>query len=431
MGPSGALSSLPKLMASVGSWVESVKSSPPLPMSPPPTSECGDRNEEDSRLQEYIEEEIRQSIEHDDVDTEMAESEASTPTSASNTPESQYLRGGYPKHRRTSYGHYSASARLAMIQEDEPLDDVDVYETSSDWDDYGTIPEIIGEYEEGISRLEGSEDWNADQKKVHKLIFMRGLHPMIPSNWRICFKMWGINQPHLDDVFTPSDSEKRVVIHAYKGIHAAGKALESLFYLSQYVTDYEELGLQDKASGLIVKAIRNYIKWSIKDASINPRKDLPIVLVHDYTAQLLQGNSIEVDPDSSALDSDEEHDDEGSAYDRQVEDVMSRSIKKRLKSLGKRWRTVLLEGNKFVAKPPTLYQFSVIQHMVMLSSYDPSSPSNPIIILDQFPMNDRGQWLWNALSIAIPVHMARGALLGLLDVERVTADLSESSDPDL
>ncbi|KAK4174184.1 hypothetical protein QBC36DRAFT_45326 [Triangularia setosa] len=440
MGPSGALSSLPKLMASVGSWVESVKSSPPLPLSPPPTSECDDRNEEDSRLQEYIEEEIRQSIEQDDDgDIEMTDSEGSTPpNSVLRTPEFQHLRGGYPKHRRESYGQYSVSARLAMIQEDEPLDmDVDGYDTSSDWDDYGTIPQMIGDYEEGLSRLEGSDDWNADQKKVHKLIFLRGLHPMIPSNWRICFKMWGINQPHLDDVFTPSDSEKRVVIHAYKGIHAAGKALENLFYLSQYVTDYEELGLQDKASALIVKAIRNYIKWSMKDASINPRKDLPIVLVHDYTAQLLnqsssRGNSIEVtDPESSAYDSDQEQDDEVSTYDGQVEDVMSRSIKKRLRALGKRWREVLLDGNKFVAKPPTLYQFSVIQHMVMLSSYDPSSPKNPIIILDQFPMNDRGQWLWNALSIAIPVHLARDALIELSDVEGVAANLSESDDPDL
>ncbi|CAP71469.1 uncharacterized protein PODANS_6_1710 [Podospora anserina S mat+] len=436
MGPSGALSSLPKLMASVGSWVESVKSSPPLPLSPPPTSEYGDRYEEDSRLQECIEEDIKQSIERDDDgDVDMTDSEGSTPPSSDpRTPESRHhLRGGYPKHRQPSFGQYSPTSRLAMIQEDEPLEiHEDGYDTNSDWDDYGTISQIIGDYEEGVSRLEGYDDWNEDQKKVHKLIYLRGLHPMIPSNWKICFKMWGINQPHLDDVFTPSDCEKRVVIHAYKGIHAAGKALENLFYLSQHVTDYEELGLQDKASGLIVKAIKSYIKWSMQDASMTPRKELSIVLVHDYTARLLnmpisRDNSMGVDHDSFAYDSDEE----GSSYDREIEDAMSRSIERRLRALGKRWREVLARGNRFVSKPPTLYQFSVIQHMVMLSSFDPSSSKNPIVILHQVPMNDRGQWLWNALSIAIPVHLAREAMIDLLNVEGVMAELSESDDPDL
>jgi hypothetical protein len=51
---------------------------------------------------------------------------------------------------------------------------------------------------------------------------MRGLHPMMPSWWRVSFKMWGVTQPHLDDVFTPKHSKKRVVIHAY-GNEVAGK----------------------------------------------------------------------------------------------------------------------------------------------------------------------------------------------------------------
>lgn len=165
---------------------------------------------------------------------------------------------------------------------------------------------------------------------------------------------------------------------------------------------------------------------------MTPRKELSIVLVHDYTARLLnmpisRDNSMGVDHDSFAYDSDEE----GSSYDREIEDAMSRSIERRLRALGKRWREVLARGNRFVYKPPTLYQFSVIQHMVMLSSFDPSSSKNPIVILHQVPMNDRGQWLWNALSIAIPVHLAREAMIDLLNVEGVMAELSESDDPDL
>jgi hypothetical protein len=107
------------------------------------------------------------------------------------------------------------------FSEDEFSED-DGYSTSSDWDNYGSLPLNMSEYDRIVARLEGSEDWNADQRKLHKLIYMRGLHPMIPSWWRVSLKMWGITQPHLDDVFTPKHSKKRVAIHAY-GNEVAGK----------------------------------------------------------------------------------------------------------------------------------------------------------------------------------------------------------------
>lgn len=99
----------------------------------------------------------------------------------------------------------------------------DGYSTSSDWDGYGSLPLVMDEYDEAAARLEGSEDWNEEQRKLHKLIYMRGLHPMMPSWWRVSFKMWGVTQPQLDDVFTPQHSKKRVAIHAY-GNEVAGKS---------------------------------------------------------------------------------------------------------------------------------------------------------------------------------------------------------------
>lgn len=50
-----------------------------------------------------------------------------------------------------------------MIQEDEFLEIYeDGYDINSDWDDYGIIFQIIGDYEEGVSWLEGYDDWNED-----------------------------------------------------------------------------------------------------------------------------------------------------------------------------------------------------------------------------------------------------------------------------
>jgi hypothetical protein len=143
------------------------------------------------------------------------------------------LRGGAVYQRENVWLRKAAvRSREEQRSDEEEEDEIDYEDleeaswgddsTSSDWDTYGSLPLIMGEYEAAVARLEGSYDWNEDQKKLHKLIYMRGLHPMLPSWWRLSFKMWGVTQRHLDDVFTPKHSKKRVAIHAY-GNEVAGK----------------------------------------------------------------------------------------------------------------------------------------------------------------------------------------------------------------
>ncbi len=130
-----------------------------------------------------------------------------------------YLRGGIlcpPPNL-----HWARKATVAGDDDDQDGND-DGYSTSSDWDDYDGLTPALDDYDDLLTRLEGSEDWNVDQRKLHKLIYMRGLHPMMPSWWRVSFRMWGVTQPHLDDVFTPKNSRKRVAIHSY-GNEVAGK----------------------------------------------------------------------------------------------------------------------------------------------------------------------------------------------------------------
>ncbi|KAK4099684.1 hypothetical protein N658DRAFT_517190 [Parathielavia hyrcaniae] len=318
------------------------------------------------------------------------------------------------------------------------LSDDDGYSTSSDWDSYGALPLTTSEYDNLVARLEGSDDWNADQRKLHKMLYMRGLHPMIPSWWRVSLKMWGITQPHLDDVFTPRMSKKRVAIHAYGNELSATKALESLFYLSQTVSDHEEIGYQHKITSTAVKGIRNYIKWALQDAGIDKRKSQLNMMVLGYPPEF-QGNDDSQDgesdfapsPVSSHGDADPETaDDAVKAGDkkkhrqfnaepdeaqraRRFTRAVSRDLERRLLSMGQRWRERLRQkrgGKGFVARPPTLYAFAVIQHIVMLASHDAGSAANPVVVLEQVRLNERGQWLWNALSLALPVNMARDAL---------------------
>ncbi|KAK3294650.1 uncharacterized protein B0H64DRAFT_191757 [Chaetomium fimeti] len=359
------------------------------------------------------------------------------------------------KEQQREYVQYDNDEAEIDYEDLEDGYEDDGYSTSSDWDDYGTLPLTVGEYDEAVAGMEGSDGWNADQKKLHKLIYMRGLHPMMPSWWRVNFKMWGITQPHLDHVFTPKHSKKRVAIHAYGNEVAAGKALESLFYLSQTVTDYEEIGYQDKIAKTVVRGIRNYIKWAMRDVGIDMRKTQLNLLVQAYPPDFRaddDSEAVESDFAPSPVSSNEDQEVEMSGNDehkdnvvevfeateaqraRQFTHAVSRDLERRLLNMGQRWRDRLrVKGGKgLIAAPPTLYAFAVIQHIAMLASHDPSSSTNPVVVLEQVHLNDRGKWLWNALSIALPVNMARDALNGMWETGVVVAEHGDQgTDPDL
>lgn len=95
------------------------------------------------------------------------------------------------------------------------------YETNDDWSRYGRVPEELEQYHHDLEMVDGNNDWNKEQRKVHRLIYMRGFHPMLPSTWKMSYKIWGVTQPELDDVFAPAESKKGVVISA-RGNEVAG-----------------------------------------------------------------------------------------------------------------------------------------------------------------------------------------------------------------
>lgn len=232
----------------------------------------------------------------------------------------------------------------------------------------------------------------------------------------------------------------------------AAKAMESLFYLSQVVTDYEEIGYQDKIAKAVVRCIRGYIKWAMRDVGIDMRKTPPNIMVRAYPPDFRGSDASDSEesdfaPSPVSSSNDEEEDgvvggtgirrDEAALEAqraRRFTQAVSRDLESRLLRLGQRWRDLLRDqgGKGFIARPPTLYAFAVIQHIAMLASHDPSSPSNPVVVLEQIRLNDRGQWLWNALSLALPVNMARDALNRMWDTGVIVAEHNDSdTDPDL
>lgn len=131
----------------------------------------------------------------------------------------------------------------------------------------------------------------------------------------------------------------------------------------------------------------------------------------------------------------EDTEDDEAQRARRFTRAVSRDLERRLFNMGQRWRHQLRDrkgGKGFIAQPPTLYAFAVIQHVVLLASHDSGDPTNPVVVLEQVRLNDRGQWLWNALSLALPVNQARDALNQMWDTGVVVAEQPDSEDdPDL
>jgi hypothetical protein len=226
-----------------------------------------------------------------------------------------------------------------------------------------------------------------------------------------------------------------------------------LFYLSQTVTDYEEIGYQSLIEPTVLKGIRGYIKWAMRDAGMDCHRTQLNMLVHAYPPDFeyddaSEGSDFAPSPVSDNEDQEQAAEDAadgaGEADEGAEEDVaertrrftlaVSRDLKRRIRDLGQRWRDLLRDdkGKGFIAEPPTLYAFAVIQHMILLASHDSSSRSNPVVVMEQIRLNERGQWLWNALSLALTVNLARDALNRMWDTGIVVAENRASeADPDV
>lgn len=196
------------------------------------------------------------------------------------------------------------------------------------------------------------------------------------------------------------------------------------------------MGEQEKIGPTVVKAISAYIKWALRDIEVDKR--LPsTMMVHGYPTNFIDSTEAVADSTGAVADNvvvaqspivpereeyqgfsgDEDEDDEddeddeavSKKHERQFRLAVKQDLEKRMRAMGRAWRQLLRHTNAGEAAP-TLYGFAVTQHMVIVVSYDANRIKNPVVVLGQITLNDRGLWLWNAMSIAIPVNIAKKAV---------------------
>lgn len=159
------------------------------------------------------------------------------------------------------------------------------------------------------------------------------------------------------------------------------------------------------------KVINRYWKWALKDAGLDKYEFPPLLLVLEYEYHARKDFAHEV----------------------------SANVKKKVEAVAQRWCEVLMDEDTgdYVAEPPTIFVFTVVQHTLVLSTYDAAWPEQGVVQIEHVNFNARGLWLWNSLTVAIAVHMARDTLVRarkygfIRESRRRRGKKGNKSDPDI
>ena len=183
-----------------------------------------------------------------------------------------------------------------------------------------------------------------------------------------------------------------------------------MFLCTQHILDFERLGQRELMGPYTAKVISRYWKWALKDAGLDKCKFPPLLLVLEYEYNHRKDFAHEV----------------------------SASVRNKVEDVAQRWREVLMDEDSgdYVAEPPTIFVFTVVQHTLVLSTYDAAWPEQGVVQIEEVKFNARGLWLWNSLTVAIAVHMARDTLVrarkyGFIREFRRRKDKKDKSDPDI
>ncbi|CAK7224114.1 hypothetical protein SBRCBS47491_005438 [Sporothrix bragantina] len=271
-------------------------------------------------------------------------------------------------------------------------------------------------YEEGIAAIEDYESWTSDEKRLHRLLSLRGFHPLLPATWTRDFL--GVPMyPSLfspidaDDTMNDSNSSPPVTIANYGSQFHATKALRALFDLQSRVSGLRQTGHNTARIGAIIeRELRRYIAWAATDAGLD--RCAPFAAMPNIAAKQFVVRSNE-------------------KTDRKGKKTKKRSVAHQVQDFFGDWVTryrtyyaslpgYAVEGGdgsqKQRLRPPRLlYGFVIVQHAVMLLVVDAagnrsSRHPRPRCLAD-FNLSLGDRWLDASLSVAIPVHVARAAQL--------------------
>ncbi|KAL6238608.1 hypothetical protein BDW75DRAFT_14920 [Aspergillus navahoensis] len=227
--------------------------------------------------------------------------------------------------------------------------------------------------------------YTEQEKNLFLQLAMRGFEPLAPKHWQFDF-------PTLPDSLFIEEGKKQsepIIKISRSTTFYAIKSLSNLFSLSGRVRDCSIV--EKNPETLIKQTINRYIRWALYDVNLEVNHtSMPVHVLH---AQKKNGS---------------------------VRDALER-LNRRLKKLALRHRKALAaSGNSNNNKLPLLIGFLICGPVVALMTFDlnlmKGTPGDDGIdgkFFSQFDFSERGQDVWNSLSIAIVVMHIRSTMVRL------------------
>ncbi|KAG6009120.1 hypothetical protein E4U21_003189 [Claviceps maximensis] len=336
-----------------------------------------------------------------------------------------------------------SAPRTAMLVKEEEietsiLDSLDTgYE--SDAPPVNLASQTQPELEIEKKRYPGASTWASDEERLFEILFQRAERPVLPGHWEVDFR--GI--PMLDTVFSMNDDsdDSRSVVYSRSGKDfQATVALLRLIDLTSSVRTTVQSGLRDKASPLIKKSLDKYLSWAAEDGGYAHLCYVPNMITAELDARLgeteitslmeqrmralafLQREYLRVDRNDDDFASVKQGGESPAA-------LVDRFLRKMAVDDAGDGRVGEDEDDEIAyrRKPPVVYGLFVLRSSVFLLTVDSAKgPDAYVSFHVDMHFMDRRQSVWNALTVAIAVCLARDQLAGRLEDFEELPDVQDS-----
>ncbi|KAK2032378.1 hypothetical protein LX32DRAFT_196561 [Colletotrichum zoysiae] len=121
----------------------------------------------------------------------------------------------------------------------------------------------------------GSDNWAEDENRLFRILYMRQYSPLLPSHWDMDFR--GIPIP--DILFASSDAHPPVINSRSGNDFKATRALARLIELTGHVRGLCQTRQRHRARALIERELQEYTKWAENDGEYGHLEYLPNLII--------------------------------------------------------------------------------------------------------------------------------------------------------
>ncbi|TQN67506.1 hypothetical protein CSHISOI_07937 [Colletotrichum shisoi] len=181
------------------------------------------------------------------------------PTSASGG------RAGTPASDRILSGRVKKTSRKIATRKDDVLSEKEKEEERRQ----------LEEMDEERKLFPGSDAWAEDELRLFKILYMRQYCPLLPSHWGMDFR--GIPIP--DILFASSDAHPPLINSQSGTDFKATRALARLIDVTANVRGLCQTRQRHRARGFIERELQEYTKWAEQDGEYGDVEYLPNLII--------------------------------------------------------------------------------------------------------------------------------------------------------